>query len=164
KDVPELFVKLMRNCWDANPRNRPKADKLFKILDDWYWKLYDKSETPESLAFMASDNNMPQPDMIASSRPVTQTHPLASYTSRSFNFQNLPTPKNSPSINYRSNSTSYSSVTRGISYRTVLNNDENNECSRQLDKATILEPGSTKSETYEISSIDISATTQGIIL
>ncbi|CAG8808936.1 1202_t:CDS:2, partial [Gigaspora rosea] len=115
---PKPFVKLMRRCWDANPINRPKANKLSEILDDWYWKLYDKLETPESLAFMASDNNISQPSSQASSRTVTQTHPLAFYTSGSFSFQNLPMPINSPSINYRSSSASYSDMTRGIDFIT----------------------------------------------
>ncbi|CAG8551003.1 3153_t:CDS:2, partial [Racocetra fulgida] len=68
KDSPKPFVNLMRCCWDANPKNRPKAEKLVKVLDDWYWNLYDKVETPESLAFIASDNNMPPPGSQASSR------------------------------------------------------------------------------------------------
>ncbi|KAF0495082.1 serine/threonine protein kinase [Gigaspora margarita] len=128
----------MSLCWDANPINRPKANKLSEILDDWYWKLYDKLETPESLAFMASDNNMPQPGSQASSRTVTQTHPLAFYTSGSFSFQNLPIPINSPSINYRSSSVSYSDMTRNIDFRT--------EHTRQPDTTTILESGIIESE------------------
>ncbi|CAG8731146.1 6094_t:CDS:2, partial [Dentiscutata heterogama] len=144
-------------CWDANPRNRPKADKLSEILDNWYWNLYDKLETPESLAFMASDNNMPQPGSQTSSRAVTQTHPLAFYTSGSFSFQNLPIPVNSPSINYRSSLVSYSGMTRDIDFRTVLNKDEPNEHIRHLDKTTILESGTMK---FEPSTIDASATSE----
>ncbi|CAG8789807.1 37874_t:CDS:2, partial [Gigaspora margarita] len=149
KDSPKPFVKLMRLCWDANPINRPKANKLSEILDDWYWKLYDKLETPESLAFMASDNNMPQPGSQASSRTVTQTHPLAFYTSGSFSFQNLPIPINSPSINYRSSSASYSDMTRNIDFRT--------EHTRQPDTTTILESGIIESE---LSTINGSATSE----
>ncbi|CAG8767252.1 16094_t:CDS:2 [Dentiscutata erythropus] len=134
---PKPFVQLMRRCWDANPRNRPKADKLSEILENWYWNLYDKLETPESLAFMASDNNMPQPGSQTSSRAVTQTHPLALYTSGSFSFQNLPIPVNSLSINYRSSSVSYSGMTCDIDFRT--------------------ESGSMKSEP---STIDASATSE----
>ncbi|CAG8827709.1 30631_t:CDS:2, partial [Racocetra persica] len=88
------------------------------VLDDWYWNLYDKAETPESLAFIASDNNMSPPGSQVSSRSVTQTHPLAFYTSGSFRFQNLPMPVNSLSINYRSNFASYDDTTHDKTYRT----------------------------------------------
>ncbi|CAG8638930.1 3479_t:CDS:1, partial [Diversispora eburnea] len=54
-----------------------------------------------SASFIASDNNMPQPigNSPTSSRPVTQTHPLAIYTSRLLNFPGLPEPVNGPSNN-----------------------------------------------------------------
>ncbi|CAG8440826.1 12321_t:CDS:2, partial [Acaulospora colombiana] len=109
--------------------------ELYETFYRWYWDLRDGKVTPVSTAFIAADDNMPQPDTPASSRPVTQTHPLAIYTSRLLNFSNLPEPVNAPSSQYgRSSTTSNENPNN--------RNDEETDAyvTRQYENDLILEP------------------------
>jgi serine/threonine protein kinase len=94
--VPKSFIKLVGRCLDANPDNRPEAHELYEVLHKWYWYLRDDVKNEITKAFNIADHDCSQLSSPASSRPVTETHPLAIYTSRLLNFPDLPEPINAP--------------------------------------------------------------------
>jgi serine/threonine protein kinase len=95
--IPKPFSKLMNRCWDADPEKRPSAHELYQILHKWYFDLKDGNENEITAEFNSADNHSSRLSTPASSRPVTQTHPLAVYTSRLLVFSGLPEPINAPS-------------------------------------------------------------------
>ncbi|CAI2167602.1 11_t:CDS:2 [Funneliformis geosporum] len=92
--IPEPFAKLMTRCWDAKPSARPCVHEIYQILHKWYWNLKDGDDNVVTKSFINADSIDLQSSTPASSRPVTQTHPLAVYTSRLLNFHDLPEPIN----------------------------------------------------------------------
>ncbi|CAG8516417.1 10450_t:CDS:2, partial [Funneliformis caledonium] len=74
--------------------SRPSAHDIYQTLHTWYWNLKDGDGNAVTKSFINADSNDFQSSTPASSRPVTQTHPLAVYTSRLLNFHDLPEPVN----------------------------------------------------------------------
>src|SRR5437588_3079763 len=33
-DVPEFYVKLMKKCWDPNPKNRPTTEEVYSCFEE----------------------------------------------------------------------------------------------------------------------------------
>jgi len=95
-NIPVPFVKLMKSCWNAKPRERPHAHDVYQTLHRWYFQLKDGHEDAITMAFKNADKSDSMFPTPASSRHVTVTHPLAVYTSRLLDFPNLPEPVNSP--------------------------------------------------------------------
>ncbi|RHZ78538.1 hypothetical protein Glove_162g65 [Diversispora epigaea] len=96
--IPQLMVDMMKRCWDAKPEQRPTAKELVIDFDNYtdnirYWvkesEIWKQIEECGGLNLTnQADNNN------ANSSTSYEIHPSAIYTSRCFNFKNLPKPKN----------------------------------------------------------------------
>ena len=93
--VPQLLEDLIKQCWDANPLNRPTASELDKILSDWHWNIGDENDTE----FYRQVKEVAKVNELFSESPVYKVHSQAIYTSRLLDFKNLPEPQNSQEIN-----------------------------------------------------------------
>ena len=104
EDTPKLIADLITKCWDAKAESRPTAKELCKIFKQWNNELLKYSENSEIRSQVReckkikknklkndSDENENKPKNL-------QTHPQAIYTSRLFNFKNLPEPVNSTDL------------------------------------------------------------------
>jgi serine/threonine protein kinase len=108
--VPQLIVRLIKECLDANPLNRPKAEEIKKTLSQWYNNIYyvDKdsidSEIREQIKEAEIINKLPVSCTTSASLGKSyETHSEAIYTSRLLNFSNLPEPKNSDDYHEENN-------------------------------------------------------------
>jgi len=73
--TPPCYAKLMRQCWDSDPRKRPTADYLADTLQTWF----EGSDENIENQFKTSDEfNLANPVQV-SSQPA---HKSATYTSR----------------------------------------------------------------------------------
>ena len=93
---------LIDQCLDADPLNRPTANRLVNTIDEFDNNLFKKDtefykqhkEAEEFNQSIASKLNMP----LNISSPYV-THSQAIYTSRLLDYKNLPEPQNSKEIN-----------------------------------------------------------------
>ncbi|RHZ60342.1 hypothetical protein Glove_355g49 [Diversispora epigaea] len=96
--IPQLLVDIMKRCWDAKPERRPTIKELG--VDFLNYTKYVKNEIKESEIYKQIEEcnrlNLTNPvDNNNTNRSTSyDTHPSAIYTSRGFNFKNLPKPKN----------------------------------------------------------------------
>ncbi|CAB5208741.1 unnamed protein product [Rhizophagus irregularis] len=79
EDTPECFAKLMKKCWDPNPKKRPSITEVRKTLSIWYHtnkniEPFNQAETKRK-ELMSLKKLGPE----FSGKP----HPSAIYTSRS---------------------------------------------------------------------------------
>jgi serine/threonine protein kinase len=92
--VPQLIIRLIKRCLDADPLNRPTAGEIKTILDLWY-NFDNQIELQEQIKQAEETNNCLPTSSMPSSSLSCETHSEALYTSRLLNFDNLPEPKNS---------------------------------------------------------------------
>jgi serine/threonine protein kinase len=95
--IPQLILDIIKQCWDADPSKRLKANELYELLN----KLYNESDDDETeITKQAKDAEEINKKLASTSLSYTgatlsyTTNPQAVYTSRLLNFNNLPEPKN----------------------------------------------------------------------
>ncbi|UZO18435.1 uncharacterized protein OCT59_009748 [Rhizophagus irregularis] len=95
--IPQLILTIIKQCWDADPLKRPKANELHDLLRD----LHYSSENHENeINKQIEEADKINENLTSSSSLYTgptlsyTTNPQAVYTSRLLNFKNLPEPKN----------------------------------------------------------------------
>ncbi|RIA86511.1 kinase-like domain-containing protein [Glomus cerebriforme] len=102
-EVPRMIIHLIKRCLDANPLNRPTANEIKKILSIWVVELelefvelveFEETELKKQIIEADKFNNNLQINNLPSNCLSYMTHSEAIYTSRLFNFNNLPEPKN----------------------------------------------------------------------
>jgi serine/threonine protein kinase len=107
EDTPKLLAGLIMKCWDAKAENRPTAKELSQILNKWnsecgYGGKLDPDYNSEIYAQLEECEKIRKNKLKVRSdkdKPKNiQTHPQAIYTSRLFNFKNLPEPENSSDL------------------------------------------------------------------
>jgi hypothetical protein len=100
EDTPKLLADLITKCWDAKAENRPTAGELFQILKKWYFEIDEENSEIYSQAkeYDRIRKNKLRNTSSKSKPKNIQTHPQAIYTSRLFNFKNLPEPVNSSDL------------------------------------------------------------------
>ncbi|RHZ60314.1 hypothetical protein Glove_355g55 [Diversispora epigaea] len=96
--TPQLLVDKMKRCWDAKSEQRPTAKELFDDFDNYKTNIEDEVRESEICKQIeeCDRSNLTNPvnnNNTNSSTPY-EIHPSAIYTSRCFNFKNLPKPKN----------------------------------------------------------------------
>ncbi|EXX64131.1 kinase-like domain-containing protein [Rhizophagus irregularis DAOM 181602=DAOM 197198] len=97
--IPQLILNIIKQCWDADPSKRPKANELYDSLDNLYDKLLDDSDDSE-IKKQVEEAERINEKITSTSLPYNgttlsyTTNPQAVYTSRLLNFKNLPEPKN----------------------------------------------------------------------
>src|SRR3989440_9507758 len=45
--IPQLILDIIKQCWDANPLKRPKAEELEKLFDNLHNDTYEDNDTDE---------------------------------------------------------------------------------------------------------------------
>ncbi|CAB4443333.1 unnamed protein product [Rhizophagus irregularis] len=102
KGTPEIYKKLAYRCMSAIPNQRPTAEKLYDILDFWYYSaaenIYQNEEKfgykGKEIKAIFEEANKEIPNISSSYEKNSD----AIYTSRVFTFSNLPKPVNSSII------------------------------------------------------------------
>ncbi|GBC03676.1 hypothetical protein RclHR1_05250012 [Rhizophagus clarus] len=101
--IPQLILDLIKQCWDADPLKRPKANELYNLLNRLYGELVDESDDDKiiyEISKQIREANKINEKLTTSSSLYTGTtlsyitNPQAVYTSRLLDFKNLPEPKN----------------------------------------------------------------------
>jgi serine/threonine protein kinase len=96
--IPQLILNIIKQCWDADPLKRPKANELHELL----YGLYSSSEyySDREINKQIEEADKINENLTSSSSLYTgptlsyTTNPQAVYTSRLLDFKNLPEPKN----------------------------------------------------------------------
>ncbi|RIB13983.1 kinase-like domain-containing protein [Gigaspora rosea] len=98
ESTPECYIKLARQCMDADPSNRPSASYIYSELSKWY-KIVECSATNDNIelailkAFRLADTIIPTSPIFTE----LQIFPKDKLTSKLLNFRNLSEPINSVS-------------------------------------------------------------------
>jgi serine/threonine protein kinase len=104
EDTPKLFADLIVKCWDSKAENRPTAKELFHILSKWSdeiqnktGEIYSQIEECEKIRKIKL-KKLKKNNLNENKFENVKVHPQAIYTSRLFNFKNLPEPINSSNL------------------------------------------------------------------
>ncbi|GBC25695.2 kinase-like domain-containing protein [Rhizophagus irregularis DAOM 181602=DAOM 197198] len=100
KDIPKLLADLIMKCWDAEIESRPTAKELYQKLTKWNkLKYYRNTEIGSQVRECDKIGKKKFESRSSKDKSKNiQTHPQAIYTSRLFNFKNLPKPVNSSDL------------------------------------------------------------------
>ncbi|UZO20059.1 uncharacterized protein OCT59_011320 [Rhizophagus irregularis] len=104
--VPQLIVQLIKRCLDANPLNRPNAEKIKRLLSQWFRESSELKNhnvyteltelQKQIIESEKSNNNLSISNEFSVNLGASyETHSEAIYISRLLNLSNLPVPKNS---------------------------------------------------------------------
>src|SRR5215204_336951 len=94
--IPQLILDIIKQCWDADPLKRPKAEEL---KESFYNLCFNENSILDKQIEEAADeiNKWLFSSSIASSLITSilsyTIHSQAVYTSRLLDFKNLPEPK-----------------------------------------------------------------------
>jgi serine/threonine protein kinase len=94
--IPQLILDIIKQCWDADPLKRPKAEELHDLLGDLEDDFINDNEAKKQ----AEEADKINEKFTSTSLPYNgttlsyTTNPQAVYTSRLLDFKNLPEPKN----------------------------------------------------------------------
>ena len=99
--IPQLISDIIKQCWDADPLKRPKAEELYELLQDLHSDAYNDEENLISEQIKEADevNKKSSATSSYTGNLSYTTHTQAVYTSRLLDFKNLPEPKNADDNN-----------------------------------------------------------------
>jgi serine/threonine protein kinase len=96
--IPQLILNIIKQCWDADPLKRPKANELYDLLWKLYYnEFYDNGTEIKKQVEEAEKTNekLTSTSLLYTGTTLSYTtNPQAVYTSRLLDFKNLPKPKN----------------------------------------------------------------------
>ncbi|CAB4426949.1 unnamed protein product [Rhizophagus irregularis] len=120
--IPQLILDIIKQCWDADPSKRPKANELYDELIDIGGEIEKQAEEADKINEKFISTSLPYNGTTL----LYTTNPQAVYTSRLLDFKDLPEPKNAIDNKDDANSFGeYSESIEAIDF-TKLNLDENN--------------------------------------
>ncbi|POG59641.1 kinase-like domain-containing protein [Rhizophagus irregularis DAOM 181602=DAOM 197198] len=126
--IPKLILDIIKQCWDADPSKRPKANELYDSLYNLYYnnmqnysgEINKQIEEADKINEKFTTTSLPYNGTTLS----YTTNPQAVYKSRLLDFKNLPEPKNA--IDSKDNDLfKYSESIEAIDF-TKLSLDKNN--------------------------------------
>ncbi|PKY26964.1 kinase-like protein [Rhizophagus irregularis] len=88
EDTPSFYAKLMRQCWDNEPGNRPTASDLCKKLN-WINLICDNSNLFDDYYYISEEKRYKIISQLPKSYTHPKIHPEAYYTSRLLIFPEL---------------------------------------------------------------------------
>ncbi|RGB32579.1 hypothetical protein C1646_212689 [Rhizophagus diaphanus] len=97
--IPQLILDMIKQCWNADPSKRPKAQELNDLLYTLHDSIFESDQEINkqieevdkiNKKFTSTSTSLPYNGTTLS----YTTNPQAVYTSRLLNFKNLPKPKN----------------------------------------------------------------------
>ncbi|CAB4431945.1 unnamed protein product [Rhizophagus irregularis] len=96
KEAPKWYIDLMKRCWDSNPKNRPPANEIEKLIDP-----YNPVRSKEIVEQIEKAVEYRKANLLSieNNQSTTSTHPLAYYTSRLLNPFTKDLPKYDSNIN-----------------------------------------------------------------
>ncbi|RGB27364.1 kinase-like domain-containing protein [Rhizophagus diaphanus] len=98
--IPQLILDIIKQCWDADPLKRPKANELYDLLDGLCLSSYSSSRRDHEINKQVEEAERINEKFTFNLLPYNgnalsyTTNPQAVYTSRLLDFKNLPEPKN----------------------------------------------------------------------
>ncbi|RGB43445.1 kinase-like domain-containing protein [Rhizophagus diaphanus] len=116
--IPQLILNIIKQCWDADPLKRPKANELIGLLTDLYCSAALSSRRDHEINKQIEEADKINETLTSSSSLNTgptlsyTTNPQAVYTSRLLNFKNLPEPKNA--VDNKDNDNSFREYSESI--------------------------------------------------
>ncbi|RGB38571.1 kinase-like domain-containing protein [Rhizophagus diaphanus] len=110
--IPQLILDIIKQCWDANPLKRPRANTLWYLLSNLLSSSKDNNDNEINKQIEEADKINEKFTSTSLSYTGTTlsytTNPQAVYTSRLLDFKNLPEPKNAVDNKDDDNSFEYS--------------------------------------------------------
>ncbi|RGB32584.1 kinase-like domain-containing protein [Rhizophagus diaphanus] len=98
--IPQLILDLIKQCWDADPLKRPRANGLQDLLYNLHYSSYSASRRDHEINKQIKEADKINEKFTSTSLPCNgttlsyTTNPQAVYTSRLLDFKNLPEPEN----------------------------------------------------------------------
>jgi serine/threonine protein kinase len=89
--IPSKYEELMKQCWDADPLKRPDANTLLEEIPKMLKESYNNDSTNE---FNSVENNNSSQISSSSSNLSSSSKLHSLSTSKLYQFENLPEPKN----------------------------------------------------------------------
>jgi serine/threonine protein kinase len=96
--IPQIILDIIKQCWDADPLKRLKANKLYNLLHDLYNNVYSNYDSDLEINKQIEEADKFNENLSSSLYIYTTLSYITSfqavYTSRLLDFNNLPEPKN----------------------------------------------------------------------
>ncbi|EXX57012.1 Cdc15p [Rhizophagus irregularis DAOM 197198w] len=118
--IPQLILDIIKQCWDADPLKRPKANELYNLSHKLYYSSNYENDHEINKQIEESDKineKLTSSSLLYTGNTLSYTtNPQAVYTSRLLDFKNLPEPKNSVDNKDDDNSFEYSESMEAIDF------------------------------------------------
>ncbi|UZO22855.1 uncharacterized protein OCT59_015204 [Rhizophagus irregularis] len=116
----DFHCDIIKQCWDADPLKRPKANELYNLSHKLYYSSNYENDHEINKQIEESDKineKLTSSSLLYTGNTLSYTtNPQAVYTSRLLDFKNLPEPKNSVDNKDDDNSFEYSESMEAIDF------------------------------------------------
>ncbi|GES73032.1 kinase-like domain-containing protein [Rhizophagus clarus] len=91
--IPSEYKKLMKQCWDADPSNRPDINTLYNGIKK-IRRVYFNNNNANEFNPLENNNNSSQSNLSSGSTLTSSSKSNSLSTSKLYRFENLPEPTN----------------------------------------------------------------------